>query len=156
MPCRTGFIRFGITTSRIWLVWFIGDMQNFTSYFSLINKLMSHWSIFGLHLVPGKHVSHISIFWALFVLGFKTKSSKSGKRALVSPGLHRKSHCTAGNLAWNIKTQKNVVPSEDLGPCKKTFFWLKKKWNCGKIKKFPQNVFQLRAPRKNTSKIFTK
>ena len=130
--------------------------QNFTSYCSLINKQMSHWSIFGLHLIPGKHVSHRSIFMTLFVLGFKTNSSKSAKIALVSPAVHRKSHGTTGNLAWNIETQKNVVPSEDLGPCKKTFFWLKKKWNYGKIKKCLQNVFQLRAPRKNTSFFFTK
>ena len=64
---------------------------------------------------------------ALFVLSFKTNSSKSGKRALVSPGVHRKSHCTAGNLASNIETQKNVVPREDLGPCQKNVFLTKKK-----------------------------
>ena len=63
-----------------------------------------------------KHVSHRSIFMSLFVLGFKTNSSKSAKIALVSPEVYRKNHSTAGNLAWNVETQKNVVPSEDLGP----------------------------------------
>ena len=99
-------LRFGIKTSRKWLVRFMGDIQKITLYCSLIKR----------------RVSHRSIFWALFVLGFKAKTSKSGKRGLVSPALHRKIDCTLGNLAWNIKTQKNVLPFEDLGPCKKTFF----------------------------------
>ena len=135
MPCRAGFIRFGIRTSRIWLVWFIGDMQNFTSYCSLINKQMSHWSIFGLHLVPGKHVSHRSIFWALFLLGFKTKSSKSGKRALVSPTVHRTIEIPFSNLDWNIKTQKTWFASRIWLRAKKHFFDSLNRWNYDKIKK---------------------
>ena len=70
---------------------------------------------------------HRSIFWALFVLGFKPKTFKFGKRLLVSPALHTTIHPTAGNFPSNIKTQKNVLPAEDLGACKKAFFGLTKK-----------------------------
>ena len=60
----------------------MGNMVNIALYCSLINKQMSHRSIFG----------------ALFVLGFKAKTSKSGKRALVSQTVHRTIEITFGNL----------------------------------------------------------
>ena len=105
------------------------DTENYGiyHYFTFTTCNLNSHSREAFKWIPAFFVFHRLIFWALFVLGFKAKTFKFGKRRLVSPALHRTIHPSAGNFAWNNKTQKNVLPAENLGPCKKTIFGLTKK-----------------------------